>query len=239
MEYKTSIEIFRKYFERQLEQARKTMEKSERYNHPFITISRLTGAGGVNFPEILVHHLNENDKKTETGWMFFDKDILELVLEEHNLPKEISKYMPEGKISEFQDVIEQLFGLHPSGHKLVTKISDTILHLSHLGNVVLVGRGSNIITSYNKNGIHLRLVDSLENRIGKVQKFFKLSRVEALRVIQNEDKERTYYIKKYFGKDINSSNLYTLIINFELIKVDDVIELICDEIVKIRKRINQ
>ena len=236
MGHKTSIEIFRKYFEHQLDQARKIKEKSEQYNQPFITISRLTGAGGVNFPERLVHYLNEKDKKDEIGWMFFDKDILEIVLDEHNLPKEISKYMPEGKINEIQDVIEQLFGLHPSEHRLITKISETILHLSHLGNVVLVGRGSNIITSYNNNGIHLRLIDSLDNRIVNIQKFFKMSKVEALNLIQKEDKERAAYIKKYFNKDINGSNLYSLTINFDFLEITDAIELICEEIIKIRKR---
>jgi CMP/dCMP kinase len=239
MGYKTSTDIFRKYFELQIIRARKALEKFERFNQPFVTISRLTGAGGVQFPEKLVHSLNEKDKKADSSWMYFDKEILEVVLEEHNLPKEISKYMPEGKISEIQDVIEQLFGLHPSEHKLIKIISDTILHLSHLGNVVLVGRGSNIITRYNKNGIHLRLVSSLENRVEHFQKHFKKSKSEALKLIKKEDKERATYIKKYFNKDIDNPYLYTLVINFDLIKVDDAIELICDEVIRIRKRIHE
>jgi cytidylate kinase len=238
MEHNTSLDIFRKYFERQLEQARKTLEKSDHHHYPFITISRLTGAGGVSFPEKLVHHLNEKDSKTEHGWMFFDKNILEMVLEEHNLPKEISRFMPEGKISELQDVIEQLFGLHPSEHKLIKKVSDTILHLSHLGNVVLVGRGSNIITGYNKSGMHLRLVESMETRVEHIQDYFKMSKIEAIKLIQNEDKDRATYIKKYFSKDINNPNLYSLVINFDFIKVDEALDMICDEIIKIRRRHN-
>jgi len=238
MEHKTSIDLFKKYFERQLEQARRTLEKSERYNQPFITISRQTGAGGVNFPEKLINHLNKKECGNESNWMYFDKNILELVLEEHNLPKEISKFMPEAKISGFQDVLEQSFGLHPSEHKLLNKINDTIIHLSHLGNVVLVGRGSNIITSQNKNGIHLRLIDSMDRRIDCIQKYFKISRIEAINLIQKEDEGRAAYIKKYFSKDINNQSLYTLIINFALMKADDAIELISDETIKIRKRIN-
>jgi cytidylate kinase len=238
MEHKTSIGLFRKYFERQLEQARKTLEKSEKYNQPFITISRLTGAGGVNFPENLINHLNNKERSNDNNWMYFDKNILEIVLEEHNLPKEISRFMPEAKISGFQDVLEQSFGLHPSEFKLLTKISETIIHLSHLGNVVLVGRGSNIITSKNKNGIHLRLIDSLEKRIENIQKYFKISRIEAINLIQKEDDGRANYVKKYFSKDINNQSLYTLVINFDLMKSEDAIELICDETIKIRKRIN-
>lgn len=238
MEYKTSLDIFRKYFEHNLEKARLTMEKSEHHNQPFITISRLTGAGGINFPERLVYHLNETDRNSENAWMFFDKNILEIVLQEHNLPNEISKYMPEKKISEFQDVIEQLFGLHPNEHRLITKISDTILHLSHLGNVVLVGRGSNIITENCKNGLHLRLVDTLEKRLENIQEFFKLSRVEALKLVQTQDKQREDYIKKYFNKDINNPCLYSLVINFSRIRVEDIIESISEQMLKIRKRLH-
>lgn len=238
MEYKTSLDIFRKYFEHNLQNARQTMQKSEHHNQPFITISRLTGAGGINFPERLVKHLNETDRKTENSWMFFDKNILEIVLQEHNLPNEISKYMPEKKISEFQDVIEQLFGLHPNEHQLIKKISDTILHLSHLGNVVLVGRGSNIITSECKNGLHLRLIDRLEKRVTNIQDFFNLSKAEALKLVQTQDKQREDYVKKYFNKDINNPCLYSLVINFSRIKADDVIESISEQMMKIRKRIH-
>lgn len=237
MEYKSSIDIFRRYFEHQLEKARLAMEKSEYHNHPFVTISRQTGAGSVNFPEHLVHHINQENQITGSKWMYFDKDILEIVLEEHNLPKEIKKFMPEKKVSEFQDVIEQLFKLHPNEHRLITKVSDTILHLSHLGNVVLVGRGSNIITSHSKNGLHLRLIDKLENRIEHIMNFFKLNRVQALKLIQAEDKNREKYIKKYFNKDINDSSLYSLVINFGAFKIEDVVNLIIHEIHKLKKRI--
>ncbi len=238
MEYKTSMVIFRKYFEHNLQKARQTMQKSEHYNQPFITISRLTGAGGISFPEKLINHLNEADRKSENGWMFFDKNILEIVLQEHNLPNEISKFMPEKKISEFQDVIEQLFGLHPNEHRLITKISDTILHLSHLGNVVLVGRGSNIITSESKNGLHIRLIDKQEKRVSNIQEFFNLSKADALKLVQTQDKQREDYVKKYFNKDINNPCLYSLVINFSLIKTEDVFELICSQMLKIRKQMH-
>ena len=236
MEYKSSIDIFKKYFEHKFTKSLKTLDKSAFPGNPFVSISRTTGAGGVNFPEKLIHHLNEQESKSENEWMIFDKDVLEMVLEEHNLPKEIKKFMPEKKVSEFQDVIEQLFGLHPNEHKLIKKVSDTILHLSHIGNVVFVGRGSNIITAECRNGLHLRLIDSLENRIINVQNYFKLNRVQALKLIQTEDKNRKNYIKKYFNKDIDNPLLYSLVINFESFETEDVILMIINEVQKLKKR---
>ena len=235
MEYKTSLDIFRNYFEHNLHKARLTMEKSEHHNQPFITVSRLAGAGEINFPERLINYLNEADNIPGNPWMYFDKDILDIVLKEHSLPKEISKFMPEKKISEFQDVIEQLFGLHPNEHSLITKISNTILHLSHLGNVVLVGRGSNIITANCKNGLHLRLIDSLEKRVANIQDFFKLGKTEAMKLVQTQDKQREDYVRKYFSKDINNPCLYSLIINFSHIRTEDAVELISEHMLKTGK----
>lgn len=238
MEYKTSIDIFKRYFEQKFTKSFKTLEKSDLPGNPFVTVSRSTGAGGVNFPEKLVHHLNEQESKSENKWMIFDKDVLEMVLEEHNLPKEIKKFMPEKKVSEFQDVIEQLFGLHPNEHKLIKKVSDTILHLSHIGNVVFVGRGSNIITAECKYGLHLRILDSLENRIENIQNYFKLNKVQALKLIQTEDKNRKNYVKKYFNKDINNPLLYSLVINFEAFKTEDVIQMIAAEVQNLKRLIS-
>lgn len=237
MEYNTSIDIFKRYFERQLEKARIALEKSEHANHPFVTLSRTTGAGGVEFPERLAHKLNASESDSNSSWMVFDKDILEIVLERHNLPKEISKFMPEKKVSEFQDVIEQLFGLHPNEHKLIKNVSDTILHLSHLGNVVFVGRGSNIITSGISNGLHIRIIENMENRIEHIQKFFDINRVEAVKLIKKEDSNRETYVKKYFNKDINNPNLYSLVINLSAFKVEDATDLIVSEVQKLKKRI--
>ncbi|MFA5012893.1 MAG: hypothetical protein WC644_13210 [Ignavibacteria bacterium] len=53
MEYKTSIDIFKKYFEHKFAKSLKTLDKSAFPGNPFVSISRTTGAGGVNFPKSL------------------------------------------------------------------------------------------------------------------------------------------------------------------------------------------
>jgi len=51
--------------------------------------------------------------------------------------------------------------------------------------------------------------------------------------------EKAKICKKYFNKNIDSPYLYTLMINFDLMEVDDALDLISDEVIKIRKRISQ
>lgn len=232
MDKKTSLEIFKEYFDRQIIKA-KVLIKDEGQNiSPFITISRETGAGGIEYPEKLLHYLNSNIEYKFNKWSLFDKNILEMVISEHDLPKELEKYMPEKKLSDFQNVIEQFFGLHPSGHNLAGKISHTILHIADMGNVILVGRGSNIITSKLKNGIHIRLIESLENRVFKVQEHYKIDKISASKLIEKEDNNRKEYIKKYFNKDIANPHLYSLIINFDKVGVNESLNLIKDSLYK-------
>ncbi|MCE1165832.1 MAG: cytidylate kinase-like family protein [Bacteroidetes bacterium] len=211
MDNRSSIKIVEEYMERLSERSKSSMQ-SERNTKPFITISRETGAGGFDFAAKLLDRIN--CIKPDEKWALFDKNILQKVIEEHNMPGELERFMPEKKIPEFQTVLEQLFGLHPSEHKLIHKISMTIYHLAYIGNIILVGRGANIITAGLKHGLHLRLIEPLEKRVSYAGEYFNIDKVAALKFIETEDKNRREYIKKYYSKNIDDGHLYSIILNF-------------------------
>ncbi len=209
---------------------------SQKTSNPFITISRLTGAGGVDFPDLLLDYLNTKLPEGFDRWTLFDKNILDNVIRLYDLPKDISKFMSEEKISEFQVVIEQLFGLHPSDTRMIRKVSMTILHLANIGNAIFVGRGSNIITAKLQTGLHLRLIESFDKRLLSICKHYNISKSEGMNLIRNEDKNRENYIKKYFNEDINNPNIYTLLINFDKVNREYIFELIMNYILSVKKR---
>ncbi len=220
MDKRTGIEILEEYIGR-LHSRKETEKMTARNTKPFITISRETGAGGFDFPNRLLDRINsgsENDL-----WALFDKNILEKVIDDNQLPKEIARYMPERRIPEMQTVIEQLFGLHPSEHKLIHKITLTIYHLAYLGNIILVGRGANIITSGLKHGLHLRLIEPYEKRVSHACEYFNIDKSEAKKFIDSEDRGKREYIKKYYSKNIEDGSLYSIIINFGRADRDGVI----------------
>lgn len=220
MDKRSGIEIIEEYIERL--SSRHEVEKIiARNTKPFITISRETGAGGFDFPSRLLDRINSNSG--DELWALFDKNILEKVIDDNELPKEIARYMPERKIPEMQTVIEQLFGLHPSEHKLIHKVTLTIYHLAYLGNIVLVGRGANIITSGLKHGLHLRLIEPYERRVAHACEYYNFDKAEAKKFIDAEDKGKREYIKKYYSKNIEDGNLYSIIINFGRTDRDGVI----------------
>jgi cytidylate kinase len=236
MDRQSSVKMFEEYFERKLTLHKESFINKTTFSEPFITISRETGAGGIQFGELLVEFLNNNDITRKHDWKSFEKNLVEKITHEHNLPIEMAKYIPEKKISEMQDVLEQLFSLHPSEESMIRKASNTILHLAMLGDVIIIGRGANIITKHLTSGFHLRLIDTLERKIKNIQDIFSISKTEAAKFIREEDKGRKLYIKKFFSSDIEDPSIYSLVINLSSISTDDAINLVGEEIIRKRNR---
>jgi cytidylate kinase len=191
-----------------------------------VTISRQVGCGASAVARKLAEYLQGRRTEDEPHWTVFDRNLVELVLEEHNLPQRLAKFMPENWISEIEDTIDELFGLHPPSWILVRQTAETILRLAKLGNVIIIGRGSNIITAKLDSVFHVRLVGPLEKRVQHIQEAENLDRSAAPEFIHREDKGRKRYLKRYYRKDINDPLLYHLVINTELMGYERAAQLI-------------
>lgn len=178
-----------------------------------ITISRQSGTGGHLVAEQVAQYLQNHNHEGAASWVVFDRNLLEKVLQDHQLPARLAKYMPEDRILGIHDTLDELFGLHPPTWTLVEKISDTILRLAGLGNVILLGRAGNIITSKLPYMFHVRLVGSKEGRIEFVQADRKVDRKTAANIVDQEDEGRRRYVKRYFHRDIDDASLYHLTLN--------------------------
>jgi cytidylate kinase len=128
--------------------------------------------------------------------------------------------------------MEELFDLHPPSWLLVRKVSETILHLLELGNVIVIGRGATVISAKLDHVVHVRLVGSLQKRVQHVQELNHLSKEAALRIIQREDRGRKRYLKRYFKTDLENPLLYHLVINTDLFSYDEAARIIADAVLK-------
>ena len=235
----SSLDAWKAYINCEFHSRSEAERKSEREAaQPFVTISRQAGAGGITVGEKLITFLREHDKHAFCPWTLFDPNLIATVLGEHNLPQEFAKFMPEDKVSETQDMMEELFGLHPSAWTLAHKTSHTILLLAQMGNVVLVGRGANVVTKkFLLKGFHVRLIGSPKRRVQHIQDYYSLTHNEAIEFIGKEDGGRKRYLKQNFDQDINDSLLYDLTINTDFISYDDTAELIGGEVLRIQRHI--
>lgn len=220
-----------------IESHSKLSEDSEKKKHkgitgPFITFSRQTGAGADTISEKLSSYLQEFSAFDEFQWTVFNKNLVEEIIKEHNLPEKLSEFLVENKISAVQTMMNQLFGLHPPQWTIVHSTTKTVLQIAELGFSIIVGRGANIITQNMQKCLHLRLIAPIEQRIKHIIDVFKLSRKDTIRFIQKEDSAREKYVYSNFHKSIDDPLLYHLIINTGLFKYDDVAVLIGNYIMK-------
>ncbi len=178
-----------------------------------ITISRQSGSGGAEIAKLLASELEQVAPGDGCPWTVFDRNLVERVLEEHHLPQSLARFMPEDRISEISGIMDELFGLHPSSWDLVRQTSDTILHLAHWGNVILIGRGAVVVTAKLENVFHVRLIGSAHKRVERLMSAQHLNQEAALQHIVKEDQGRERYLKTYFDKSIDDPSLYDLVIN--------------------------
>ena len=188
-------------------------------------------SGGHSVAEKLVAILRARDPDPGCAWTVFDRELVKKVLEDHHLPERLARFMPEDKISEIVDTMDELFGLHPPSWTLVHKMADTILRLAELGKVILIGRGANVITSKFDYVFHVRLVGSLPRRVTYMEQCQGIGHREALELVSDEDLGRKRYLKKYFNKNIDDPLLYHLVINTDNISYEEAAHLIADAVV--------
>ena len=183
--------------------------------HPFVTISRETGAGATTLGQQLVLRLNQELGDSDHGWVFLDKDLLTQALLHHQLPARLAEFLPEDRIAETKAVIGELVGLHPSLWQLEQKISEAILQLAHVGRVIFAGRAANLITRALPAGLHVRLVASLETRIHRVAAALHCDAAAAFSHIEKTDLARRRFVRSHFDHELEDPHLYDLVINTE------------------------
>lgn len=193
---------------------------------PAITLSRQVGARGTTIAKLLVQHLEQDDPIKEPPWTLFDKNLIRRVLDDHQLPRHLERFMTEAHVNELQSTINEIVGLHPSMWELHEKMGDTVVRLLSRGHVIIVGRGACVIGAGLRSVLNVRLVGSTKQRLLHLVRIFNLSEKEAMDRLQEDDRSRRAYFKSHFGRDIEDPELYHLIINTDLLREEEIVKLI-------------
>jgi len=199
-------------------------EKQQPRVWPFLTISREAGAGGHTVGQRVAEILNEESRKAP--WTVFDKELVDVVIEKHNLPQELSKYMTEDGVSAFEDFVAELVNLHPASDVFIRKMNETILALARMGNTVLIGRGANYVTRQLPAGFHVRLVASRETRLRRMKDYYGLDEKEVAGHLKRTDGNRKDYVRDALGKDVADMLAYDCVINTTWVSYEDAARLI-------------
>jgi len=188
---------------------------------PFVTLCRQSGSGAHAVAEKLAAFLGSRLPDETLPWKVFDQNLVRNVLAEHKLPKLLARFMAEDSASELEEIMDELLGTRPPMDFLVRHTAKTILHLAQRGNVILLGRGANIVTRALPGAVHVRLVASVNKRAENVRLARDVRKSMALQLIEAEDLGRRRYLKKYFGADADDPLLYHLTMNTDLVSYEE------------------
>jgi cytidylate kinase len=175
--------------------------------------------------------MNDLGEYYSADWAYFDKELLRKVAEDHHLPERVQKFLNEEKRPILNQMLNELLGIHPPIMELVHKMARTILNLAEFGNVIIIGRGSNLITNHLSNTVHFRFIAPLNKRNEDLQKSKNISRDWAQKIIIKEDENRKGFLNRVFKKDIDDPTIYHAVINMSKYSENELVKII-ESIVK-------
>lgn len=176
-----------------------------------ITISRQIGAGETAIAPVVSKKL---------GWECVDKQILNKEVENTGVKLPYIVHFDE-RVPEKSEEPPNL-----KDHEIYFKaLQGIIKEYADKGNVVIVGRGANFILR-DYDALHYRLIADLPFRIHRVMETRWVNEGPARYIIEENDKDRSAFIRRYFHADWEDPIHYHAVLNTSKLDIDTVVERI-------------
>ena len=185
-----------------------------------ITISRQHGSGGRAVTKLLCDRLS---------YRYFDKDLMAHLGAQIGLAPDQVVDLPEDK-HQVQSLVERLFGNaqtpfgDPGEWALQAKLDaqqqmsvqtfQGLIRAAHEhDNVVVMGRGGQMVLHDAPDVFHVRLVAPIELRIQRVQQSTGMTADAARARVSQRDQASAEYVKRFYDVDAADPLLYDMVIN--------------------------
>jgi len=107
-------------------------------------------------------------------------------------------------------------------------IRSTVYDFASRDNVVIVGRGAQIILKDIPGTLHVRVTAPYDARVHRIMEQMEYEELNAEQLIRLSDRDSSGYINTYFDADWDDSNLYDLVINTGNLTLNTVVDLITE-----------
>lgn len=194
-----------------------TQVRTNQIMKPFVTLSRESGSGGGPIGKAVAKKL---------GFKLYDKKLIELTAKKSKQRKNLIESLDEKDRGFVEDLVNSM--LNPdyvAEETYIKHLCQVVLSVAHHGNCVIMGRGSNFITSQ-FGGLHVRIVAPFLVRAGYTAQYEGWSIYEARERVKEFDRERKEFVKKNFGKDPSNDNYYDLVINTTYYNIEQAASII-------------
>jgi len=216
-----------------------------------ITISRQFGSGGDEIADRICHELGyrQFDKRliaqAAAGAGLSDQEIIDFSEENYKVKNFLDRLLGRSQtVAKVRVWKEDTQGVRASEAiqineeyaLMLTKRAVETAH--HTGNIVIVGRGGQVILKDYLDVFHIRIEAPLENRIQGVKTQMKdahhlpTDTIEARRKAQDligaRDLASADYLRRFYGVDWDDPLLYHLIINTGKVNIILAVQIIID-----------
>ncbi len=113
-----------------------------------------------------------------------------------------------------------------SMNSYIQVVEQIIRDLADQDNVVIVGRGSQVILKDRDDTLHVQIIAPFDQRVETLMQREQISRREARARVAASDRARSDYLRRYYHVHWTDPSLYDLVINTDKIDTLTAIELI-------------
>jgi len=203
-----------------------------------ITVEREYGSGGAMIARRLAEHL---------GWKLWDHEISTEIARRANVDHQTAARHDERVKS---SLLNRLFRVYARGSyeralpladsrefntdHMFAMLEKVVEEFAERGKCVIVGRGAPYFLRERPDAFHVFVYAPEDEKVRRLKSIGQTEK-EALKLIEEIDRERAEFIKHYFGKDWPYRPLYNLMINS---KYGDeyVVETILQQVAALDKR---
>lgn len=186
-----------------------------------ITISREYGSGGNHIASLLCDRL---------GYRFFDRNLIEQLGTPESLQEMLDEAHLETDVHDAHGTLWRLFrALQTSSalDELPVQVVERHMHRAYDDdNVVVVGRGGQMVLRGLPDALHVRVMGPLGKRIEAVAQFDGLPPDAARERTLGHDRLAAAYVRHNYRVDLSDPTLYDLIINTERVSWDAAADMI-------------
>jgi len=200
-----------------------------------ITISRESGSGGREIAALLSEKLNykiftktvmmELAARLEAGLSAQEQAAAPNILDEL-----IDRIAPTGRQEKTQTP-----AIDFEKPLTIRQVRDLVMAAYQHDNMIIIGRGSQVILADKTDVLHVRVIAPVEKRVAVRAAREGLSLKEAQKKLADADKAHVDFVKNFFDVDNRDPLLYDLVINTEKISITAAADLILLALEKISK----
>ena len=192
-----------------------------------ITINRTYGSNGRLIGKALSERLNIP---------FYDKELIELVSQECNIPAKELEKVDEKRANQWHLPLKEAMQMEPQYHfrpmndVLFDAQSTVIRDLAEKEDCIIVGRCADYALADNKDCFSVFVHADFDWRINRIAAKYNKTPKEARDIITKTDKSRASYYNYYTNKKWGSAKSYNLCIDSSKYGIDNTVKAIVESI---------